>query len=118
MTLFVIMIVGIVVAQTWLDWRDARKTWVLPEWAKGIALAGVVAISLTAATSLASFWMQESSGEWGKGLGSRVSWPQLAFLFCAMGIIIATLRKKRLRLMLLLTSLLMVAFWLGLRLSG
>lgn len=118
MALFVIVIVGIIVAQTWLDWRDARKDWVLPEWAKGVALAGLVAVSLTAVTSFASFWIQESAGQWAGGTGSSVFWPQLGFLLCAMGIIIATLRKKRLRLMLLLTGLLTVAFLIGITLSS
>jgi len=116
--LFVMVIVGIVVAQTWLDWRDARKNWVLPEWAKGIALAGLVAVSLTAATSFASFWIQDAAGQWAGGLSSHAFWPQLGFLLCAMGIIIATLRKKRLRLMLLLTGLLTAAFWIGITLSS
>jgi hypothetical protein len=116
--LFVAVIIGIVVAQTWFDWRDTRKNWPLPEWAKGMALAGLVAVSLTAATSFASYWIQESGAEWAGGMGSRFFWPQIGFLFCAMGIIIATLRKKRLRLMLLLTGLLTVAFWLGLTLSS
>jgi hypothetical protein len=35
-----------------------------------------------------------------------------------MGIIIATLRKKRLRLMLILTTLLTFAFWLGMTLAS
>jgi len=116
--LFVILIVGIIVAQTWLDWRDTRKNWVLPEWVRGMALAGVVAVSLAAATSFASFWIQESAGQWAQGLGSRVFWPQFGFLLCAMGIIIATLRKKRLRLMVILTCLLTIAFWLGITLSS
>jgi hypothetical protein len=116
--LFVVIVVGLVVAQTWLDWRDARKTWVLPEWAKGMALAGVVAVSLTAATSFTSVWLQDSAGQWTNGIGSGLFWPQLGFLLCAMGIIIATLRKKRLRLMLILTTLLTFAFWLGMTLSS
>jgi len=116
--LFVIVIVGIVVALTYVDWRDARKTWVLPEWAKGVALAGLVAATLTAATSFASFWIQEPAGQWAEGMGSQAFWPQLGFLLCAMGIIIATLRKKRVRLMVLLTCLLTIAFWLGITLSS
>ena len=51
MALFVLMVAALVVAQTWLDWRDAKKDWVVPEWAKGLALAGAVAASLTAAPS-------------------------------------------------------------------
>jgi len=116
--LFVVAVVGLVVAQTWLDWRDTRKNWVLPEWAKGVGLAGLVAVSLTAATSFASVWIQDSAGQPPSAFGSRLFWPQLGFLLCAMGIIIATLRKKRLRLMLILTALLTFAFWLGISLSS
>ena len=54
MALFVLIVVGLVVAQTWFDWRDAKRDWIVPEWAKGMALAGVVAASLTAAASYAS----------------------------------------------------------------
>jgi len=116
--LFVVVIVGLVVAQTWLDWRDARKNWIVPEWVKGLALAGVVAVSLTVATSFASVWLQGAAGQLTNGGGSGLFWPQLGFLLCAMGIIIATLRKKRLRLMLILTTLLTFAFWLGMSLSS
>ena len=118
MALFVVVIVGLVVAQTWLDWRDARKNWIVPEWVKGLALAGVVAVSLTVATSFASVWLQGAAGQLTNGGGSGLFWPQLGFLLCAMGIIIATLRKKRLRLMLILTTLLTLAFWLGMSLSS
>lgn len=118
MALFVVVVVGLVVAQTWLDWRDARKTWVVPEWLKGLALAGVVGVSLTAATSFASVWLQSAAGQWTDGMSAGLFWPQLGFLLCAMGIIIATLRKKRLRLMLILTTLLTGAFWLGMTLSS
>jgi hypothetical protein len=116
--LFVVIVVGVVVAQTWLDWRDAKKTWIVPEWVKGTALAGMVAVSLTAATSFASVWLQDSARQWTSGIGSGLLWPQLGFLLCGMGILIATLRKKRLRLMLILTTLLTFAFWLGMSLSS
>ena len=39
--LFVLMVAALVVAQTWLDWRDTKKDWVVPEWVKGLALAGL-----------------------------------------------------------------------------
>jgi len=116
--LFVVVMIAIVVAQTWFDWRDARKNWVLPDWAKGMALAGLVAVSLTAATAFASYWIQESAGQTASGFGLRSFWPQLGFLLCGMGIIVGTLRKKRLRLMVILTGLLTIAFWLGLTLSS
>ena len=118
MALFVVAVVAVVIAQTWLDWRDAKRDWVLPEWAKGLALAGVIAASLTGVTSLASSWLQDSTGQWAGGLGSRLFWPELGFLLCAMGIIVAGVRKKRMRLMLVLTGLLTAAFWLGMTLSG
>ena len=117
MALFVLIIVGVVVAQTWLDWRDARKNWVLPDWAKGVALAGALGALLTAATSSASFLMQDASGGWGGG-GSGLFWPELGFLLCAMAIVIFAVRKKRMRVLLALSALLIAAFWIGMALSS
>jgi hypothetical protein len=115
--LFVLILVGVVALQTWLDWRDARKDWVIPEWAKGMALAGVVAVSLTAATSFASVWLQDNAGQWTAGFGSRFFWIELIFLFVVMGMIVLGARKKRLRWLLVVASVVTaVAFWLGLSL--
>ena len=115
MALFVLLIVGVVVAQTWLDWRDTKKSWVVPDWAQGLALAAVVGASITAAASFASFWMNQGPnlGASAFGFSSRLFWPELAFLLCAMGIIVAAVRKKRLRLLLVLSGLLLGAFWIG-----
>ena len=119
MALFVLFIVAVVVLQTWLDWRDARKGWVLPEWAKGVALAGALGALLTAAISSASFLLQDAAGEWnGGGMGSGLFWPELAFMLGGMAIIIFAVRKKRLRLFLALSALLIAAFWLGIALSS
>jgi hypothetical protein len=115
--LFVLIIVGVVVAQTWLDWCDARKNWVLPDWAKGVALAGALGALLTAATSSASFLMQDAAGGWGGG-GSGLFWPELGFLLCAMAIVIFAVRKKRMRVLLALSALLIAAFWIGMALSS
>ena len=117
MALFVLVVAGLVVAQTWLDWRDAKKGWVVPEWAKGLALAGAVAASLTAATSFASFWLEDPVNASSNTFNSAMFWPELGFLLCAMGVIIVAVRKKRLRLMLLLTGVLTAAFWIGMTLS-
>ena len=117
MALFVLIIVGVVVAQTWLDWRDARKNWVLPDWAKGVALAGALGALLTAATSSASFLMQDATEGWGGGR-SGLFWPELGFLLCAMAIVIFAVRKKRMRVLLALSALLIAAFWLGMVLSS
>lgn len=117
MALFVLLVVGIVVAQTWLDWRDAQKGWVMPEWAKGMALAGIVGVSLAAVSSYASVWLQDASQST-TGLGSRLFWPELGFLVCSMVAIIFAARQKRVRLMLLLTSVVIVAFWIGFNLPS
>lgn len=119
MALFVLLIVAIVVVQTWLDWRDARKDWVLPEWAKGVALAGALGALLTAVTSSASFLMQDTAGEWtGSGFGSGLFWAELGFLLCGMAVINFAVRKKGLRVLLALSALLIAAFWLGVALSS
>jgi hypothetical protein len=114
--LFVLVIVGVVVAQTWFDWRDAKRAWALPDWAKGMALAGVLGASLTAATAFASYWIQDGASQ--TNSATTLFWPELGFLLCALGIIVAAVRKKRLRLLLVLTGLLIAAFWLGMTLSS
>ncbi len=116
MALFVLILVGVVVTQTWFDWRDAKKTWVIPEWAKGVALGGVIAVTLTASTSIATVWLHDDAGQWTDAFSSRLFWPELVFLLCAMGILVVAARKKWLRLMLLLAGVLVAAFWLGMTL--
>lgn len=118
MALFVLLIVGVVVAQTWMDWRDTKKDWKVPQWAQGLALAGVVAICMTEATSFASVWMRDSAGQWSAGIESRLIAPEVGFLLCAMGIIIASVRKKKLRMMVVMTGILMALFWLGIKLTS
>ena len=118
MALFVLMVAALVVAQTWLDWRDTAKTWVVPDWAKGLALAGVVAVTLTALTAFASSWIQDGASQWDGGLSSRLFWPEFAFLLCSMGVIISAVRKKRLRILIVLAVILTAAFWLGMKISG
>jgi hypothetical protein len=115
--LFVLILVGVVVAQTWLDWSDTRKNWKVPDWAKGTALAGVIAVSLAAVTSFTSVWIQDSASQSASELPSKLFWPELAFLLCMMGVIVLSVRKKRMRLMLLLVAMVFGAFWLGVMLS-
>ncbi|MFZ1206188.1 MAG: hypothetical protein WAN97_17875 [Candidatus Acidiferrales bacterium] len=117
MALFVLILVGLVAGQTWLDWREARKDWVIPDWAKGMALAAVVAVSLTAITSFASVWLQDSAGQWSAGFGSRFFWMELIFLFVVLGMIVLATRKKQLRWLLVVASIVTAAaFWFGLNL--
>jgi hypothetical protein len=111
--LFVLILVAVVVGQTWLDWRDERKAWVVPEWAKGVALGGAIGVLLATAATFATVWMRDEAGQWSDALGSRLFWPELVFLLGSLGIIVYAARKKRLRFVALLAALLIAAFWLG-----
>ena len=116
MSLFILIVVGVVVAQTWLDWHDARTRVVLPDWAKGAALAAVIAISLASLASFASIWVRDAANQGGSGFGSGLFWSCLGFLCCMMGAIVLAIRLKRLRLMFLFAAALTAAFWVGMRL--
>jgi lipopolysaccharide export LptBFGC system permease protein LptF len=115
---FVLILVGAVVTVTWLDWRDTLERWAFPDWAKGTALAGVIAASLAAITSFASVLIQEPASQTSAEYTSKLFWPELAFLLCMMGVIVVSARKKSVRLMLLLTTMTVGAFWLGAMLSS
>jgi hypothetical protein len=111
--LFVLIVVGVVVAQTWVDWRDSIKGWVVPDWAKGTALGGVVAVSLAAAASFASVWLRDSAAPWTGGVASGLFWLEFGFLVAVMGIIVLAARRKRLRFVLLIACVLAAVLWLG-----
>lgn len=114
MALFVLVVIGLVVAQTWLDWRDTNRSWVVPEWAKGLGLAAVLAISLTSATSFASSWIQGEAGNWSAALTSRRLWFEIGFLVCSMGLIVLGARKKRLRMALFMAGMAAaIICWVG-----
>ncbi len=111
--LFVLIAVGIVVAQTWLDWRHSKRDWVVPDWAKGMALAGMVGVSLTAALSFTSIWLQDQADQGTSMLSSRLFWMELGLLLCVMGTITFLVRRKRMRSMVLLGAAVAIAVWLG-----
>ena len=113
MALFVLVAVGIVVAQTWLDWRDSKKNVVLPDWAKGLALGGAVTVCMTTAASYATVWLQDPASNLSSGPLAHTFWPELAFLACVMGVIVAALRKKRMGLGIFLAGVILVGYWLG-----
>jgi len=50
--------------------------------------------------------------------GASLVWPELGLVLCAMGIIVAVVRKKRLRVMLGLAILFAACLWLGLSFSS
>lgn len=116
MALFVLLLVGVVVAQTWFDWRDTAKARALPEWAKGMALGGLVAVPLAAAAAVITIWVREDPDIAAGAFGSHVTWSEIAFLAFSMGIIFLAVRKKGYRFMLLLAGVVIAAFWLGLAL--
>ena len=111
--LFVLIIVGVVVAQTWTDWRDSVKSWHFPDWAKGVALGGTVGISLAAASSFASVWLRDSAAHLTGGVSSGSFWLEFGFLLAMMGVIVLATRRKRLRIVLLVACALAAAVWLG-----
>ncbi len=114
MALFVLVVLGLVVSQTWLDWRETKRNWVVPDWAKGLALAAIAAISLTSVTSFASSWLLGETGTWSTELTSRRLWFQLGFVVCTMGLIVVGAHKKRLRLALFMAGIAAaIICWVG-----
>ncbi len=113
MALFVLIIVGVVVAQTWTDLRESLKAWHFPDWARGVALGGTVGVSLAAVSSFASVWLRDSAAHLTGGVGSACFWLELVFLLAMMGIIVLAARRKRVRIALLLGLALAAVVWLG-----
>lgn len=111
--LFVLIIVGLVVAQTWYDWRKNSKELALPEWAKGVALGGVLAICLAALTSYAIGWMQESAMQSASPTASWRLWPELALLAVSGSAIFLMTRKRRWHWLMLLVGMVFAAFCIG-----
>lgn len=118
MALFVLIIVGVVVGQTWYDWRKDKQNWVLPDWAKGAALGGVLAASLAAATSFASAWIQEPGAQWRDAFQMRLLVPEAGMLAVAGMAVFMVSRKKRVPWMLVIAGVILAAFWLGLSMTS
>lgn len=116
MALFVLILVAVVVAQTWFDWGDTKRAWSVPDWSKGIALGGLVAVSLAASSAFASVWMGEEAGDWTGGFGSPHFWLELGGCLAMLGIVVYGIRKKRLRLTIVLGCVLITAIVLGMTL--
>lgn len=112
MALFVLLIVGIVVAQTWVDWRDAHKQAQIPDWAKGAAAASVLAVSLALSASYASAWIQ-GTVHFAGDTSSRFLWPEIGFLLVTMGLGIAAVRNNRFRWLFVVAGIVVGAIWIG-----
>jgi len=111
--LFVLIIIAVVVAQTWHDWRKNSKDLVVPEWAKGLALGGVLAVSIAGLASFASAWMQDPMSQLGGILESHEIWPQIGLVAISATVILLMALKRRLPWMLLLAGMILAAFWVG-----
>lgn len=113
MALFVLIIVGLVVGLTWWDWRDSVKGFVVPDWAKGMALGGVLAASLAAAASFATVWLRDTASQLTGGIITWRFWVELAFLIALLGVIVLAARRKRVRVALFIVCILACAVWIG-----
>lgn len=109
---FVLFIVGVVVAQTWHDWKRNSKDWVLPEWMRGIALGGVIAVSIAAASSFAMGWITEPAGQSGNFLNSSML-PEMGLVVISATTILLLARKRRMPWLILLGGMVLAAFWVG-----
>lgn len=117
MAVFVVLILALVIGQTWWDWRDVQRTSRLPQWASGLAVAGMVASALAGATSsMGAMFYQHTVSELQSGFGAGMFWAESAFLLCGMGVIVAAVRKKSVRSLLLVAGVLSFAVWLGISL--
>lgn len=113
MGLLVLVIIGIVVAQTWYDWRKNSKDWVLPEWVRGVALGGVLAVSTAGLSSFAAGWIGEPHAQLGGMLTSHTLWPQVGLVAVSATVILLMARQRRLPWLLLLAGMVLAAFWIG-----
>jgi cytochrome bd-type quinol oxidase subunit 2 len=112
MAFFILLAVALVVGQSWLEWKDTRQRSVLPEWAKGVGLACIVAISLTASTSFASYWYQESLASDSTGASPWLL-LQIGLVLCGMAAIVFAVRRKKMRTVLIVTGVVAAFGWLG-----
>ncbi len=113
MALFVVLIVALVIGQTFWDWRDTKRGPAPPYWVGGLALAGLLAATLSGANSMGSVLYEHTVGELQSGSGGGMFWAEAAFLLCGLGVIVAAVRKKSVRTLLLVASVLSFALWLG-----
>lgn len=113
MGLFVLFIIGLVVAQTWYDWRKNNKDLALPEWANGLALGGILAVSTAGLASFASAWMRDPSSQLGAIVDAHEFWPQVALVAVSTIVILLMARKRRLPWMVVLAGMVIAAFWVG-----
>jgi hypothetical protein len=119
LALFVLIIVAVVVFQTWKDWKLLSKGWVIPDWVRGVALGGVLAASIAALCSYATAWIEDPASSFGdSAASSHVFWPEVALVAISGAVIFLMARKKRLPWMILLAGMVLAAFWVGMTLGS
>ncbi len=111
MALLVVLFVGMVLAQTWYDWRAAHRSSAASAWAGGLAIGGLFAAALATGISL---FEQKTAGEWAAHSAGSLFWLQLIFVLAAMSIVVFAVRKKRARIIVALAAVLLVALCLSL----
>ncbi|HEV2288411.1 MAG TPA: hypothetical protein VGR81_05595 [Candidatus Acidoferrales bacterium] len=116
MALFIVLIVGLVVGQTWWDWRETQRKSALPQWIGGLALAGMVAAVVTGLGSMGSVLYQHALSELQGPSSSAFFWPEAGFLVCGLAVVVIATRKKSVRTLLFVAAILALALWLGMTL--
>ncbi len=109
MALFPVLIVGMVLAQTWWDWREAHHRFAWPRWAGTLVFGSFFAAAFSAAIPLAvSLFGRKNASEGAGSFGSGLLWLQIAFVLAAMSIVVFAVRRKRPRILVGLAVLLLI----------
>jgi hypothetical protein len=111
--LFVVFVLGLVVAQVISDWRRTHHGFALAGRDGGLAVGAVFAAAMATGISL---FEQKTAGEWPVRSSSNFFWPQLLFTLITMGIVVFAVRKKRAPVIIALAAILLVVLCLSLAL--
>jgi Na+/proline symporter len=111
--LFVVFVLGLVVAQVFSDWRRTHHGFALAGRDGGLVVGAVFAAAMATGISL---FEQKTAGEWPVHGGSNFFWPQLIFTVVTMGILAFAVRKKRSPAIIDLAAILLVVLCLSLAL--
>jgi hypothetical protein len=111
--LFVVFVLGLVVAQVFSDWRRTHHGFALAGSDGGLAVCTVFAAAMVTGISL---FKQKTAGEWPVHSESSFFWPQLLCTLVTMGIVAFVARKKRAPVISALAAILLVVLCLSLAL--
>jgi ABC-type Fe3+-siderophore transport system permease subunit len=108
---FILLVLAIVVAQVFSDWRRTHHGFPLAGRDGALAVGAVFAAAMATGISL---FEQKTAGEWPARTGSGLFWLQLLFTLVTMGIIAFAVRKKRPPIIIALAAILLGALCLSL----